>query len=119
MTPRGPGRRRPRAACRLARLAVPCLAYGAEADCTLCGMIDFDHPVTCVALGTDSPATLYDRAEAEVVAQLDRVMAAGWTPRRGTQLAAVAHDHGMYAARAARAAAARRQAAPAADPPPF
>lgn len=117
--PRGPGRRRPRTACRLGPLGVPCLAYGAEAGCILCGMIDFGHPVTALALGTDPGDPVFDRAEREVVAQLDRVMRAGWTPKPGTQLHGLAQDHGLFAARVERARAARKPAGYDDDPPPF
>lgn len=117
--PRGPGRRRPRTACRLGPLGVPCLAYGAEADCPLCAIIDFDHPVTALALGTDTPPDNFDRAEAAVLAQVDRCMRAGWTPRRGTQLHGLAQDHGLFAARVERARAARKPAGYDDDPPPF
>lgn len=119
MSPRGPGRRRPRNACPLGPLGVHCHAYGNEADCGLCGIIDFSHPVTALTLGLAVPPDNFDRAEAEVAAQVDRCMRAGWTPRRGTQLDGVARDHGLFAARAERAKAVRRQPAPADDPPPF
>jgi len=44
-------RRRPRGLCRLAPTGIACVAYGSEGACTLCDMIDFDHPTTCVTLG--------------------------------------------------------------------
>lgn len=116
--PRGPGRRRPRALCPLAPLAVSCHAYGAEHACGLCALIDFAHPVTQLALGLPGEPDNFDRAEREVVAQVDRCMRAGWTPRRGTMLHGVAQDHGLFAARTERLVAARKAAA-ADDPPPF
>ena len=119
MRPRGPGRRRPRNACPLAPLGVHCHAYGNEADCTLCGIIDFGHPVTAVTLGLALPPDNFDTAEAAVAAQVDRCMRAGWTPQRGTQLHSVAVDHGLFEARVERAVKLRRQPAPKIDPPPF
>lgn len=106
----------------MARAGVVCLAFGAEADCPLCGMIDFGHPVTAASLGIDTPPDTFERAEAEVIAHVDRAMRGGWTPRRGTQLYRVARDAGLFEQRADRAAqvtrAAREQAVRD-DPPPF
>lgn len=106
----------------MARAGIACQAYGAEADCALCGLIDFDHPVTAATLGLTPPPTPDERTEAEVIKHLDRVMRAGWTPRKGTQLYRVARDAGLFEQRADRAAqatrAAREQAARD-DPPPF
>ena len=44
-------RRRPRAACPMFPTGIACVSFGAEAACSLCDMIDFDHPTTCVTLG--------------------------------------------------------------------
>ena len=47
----GRTRRRPRQACRLPGVVDSCLAFGQETACSLCNMIDFDHPTTCATLG--------------------------------------------------------------------
>lgn len=116
--PRSPGRRRPRALCPLGPTGISCHAYGHEADCTLCGIIDFNHPVTAVTLGMALPEALAERAERETVAHVDRCMRAGWSPKRGTQLHRLAHEHDLFAQRTERAVAAARARA-ADDPAPF
>lgn len=112
-------RRKPRAMCPMGFAGIQCHAYGREADCTLCGMINWDHPTTAASARREPPEIIYDRAEREVVAQLDRVMRAGWVPQPGTQLDGVAKDHGLYEARMRRMIDNRRAREAAEEPPPF
>lgn len=68
----GVGRRRPRTACPLRPVAWPCVAYGDENTCTLCAMINFEHPVTRRTLDPDWYRREGDPVYLAVAAQLER-----------------------------------------------
>ena len=65
-------RRRPRQLCRLPGVVPACLAFGSEAACALCDMIDFDHPVTCAGTGRYPATDRLEAAEAPFWAHLAR-----------------------------------------------